>query len=137
MARAERIGWRVAVIAMLFVVSPLGPTPSALAAFLDPATASATFGTDTLAPPTNLSAGLCVTGFTASWTATTSTWRTGYEVQWKLSTSSTWNSATTTETSHTVSGLSLLNTYDVRVRAYYGATWKSTFAGPVNVFCTL
>jgi len=136
-ARAERIGWRAAVVAVLFVVSPLGPTPSALAAFLDPATASATFGTDTLAPPTNVTTSLCATGFTASWTATTSTWRTGYEVQWKLSTSGTWNSATTTGTSYTVSGLSLLNTYNVRVRAYFGANWKSTFAGPVDVFCTL
>lgn len=137
MARAEEIGWRVAVVAILLVVSPIGPTPSALASFLDSASATGTFAAATLAPPTNLTTNSCVTGFTASWKATTSTWRTGYEVQWKLSTSNTWNSATTTDTSYTVSGLSLLNTYNVRVRAFYGADWKSTFAGLVDVFCTL
>lgn len=114
------------------------PVQPAGATFSDPAAATASFTAAVLAPPTNLTLGLCVTGFTANWTATTSTWRTGYEVQWKKSTSGTWtNSATTNDTSHAISGLSLLTTYNVRVRAYFGANWKSTFAGPVSVFCTL
>lgn len=140
MASLDRYAWRVTVVALILTVSPLGPTPSALAAFLDPATATATFTAGTLQPPTGLSVGLCLVGSaTASWTASGGTVTpTGYEVQWKKSTVGTYaNSATTASTSFVITGLSILTTYNVRVRAYFGANWTSTFAGPVSVTCAL
>lgn len=139
MALLERHRWRIAVAAVVLTVCPLGPNPSALAAFLDPATAVATLATGTLQPPTNLSTTACVLGFTVMWTASAGPITpTGYEVQWKLSTSGSYtDSATTAGTSYAIGGLSVLNTYNVRVRAYLGANWTSVFAGPVSRFCPL
>ncbi|MEO6121281.1 MAG: fibronectin type III domain-containing protein, partial [Acidimicrobiales bacterium] len=75
-------------------------------------------------------------GFTVSWVH--SAVRDGYEVEWKASTSGTYtNFATTSSDFYAITGLSVLTTYDVRVRAYAGTNWKSGYAGPVSRFCPL
>jgi hypothetical protein len=75
---------RAVVGALLLVVAVGGP---ALGSFADSATAASTLRTTQLAAPTGLSAtGGCSTGIpklprvTLSWTATTSTFATGYDV---------------------------------------------------------
>lgn len=140
MIRLDGYAWRVTVVAMVLTVCPLGPTPSALAAFLDPATAAATFTAGTLQPPTGLSLGLCLLGSASvSWTASGGTITpTGYEVQWKRNQDTPWgNTKTVPGTSTSITGLNILTTYNVRVRALFGANWKSTFLGPSNVVCAL
>ena len=109
----------------------------AVASFLTGATATGTLSTDTLAPPANLTAGLCLLGsVTLSWTASASSWADGYEVRWGTSSTGpyTGGPVTTALTTTTVSGLSLLTTYHFVVRAYDG-NWRSTHAGPRSVAC--
>ncbi|MDP9387895.1 MAG: fibronectin type III domain-containing protein, partial [Actinomycetota bacterium] len=110
--------------------------PSALAAFHQSATATATLSTDTLAPPTDLTAGVCLLGsVTLSWTATPSTWADGYEVRWGTTSGGPYpNSATALTTSHAVTGLSLLTTYHFVVRASDG-NWRSSYTNQVSVLC--
>jgi hypothetical protein len=61
------------------VVLILAATPVTLARLVDSATPTATFATDTLAPPTSLTAA-AATGATLTWTPTVDTYASGYEV---------------------------------------------------------
>lgn len=142
MARIEQHAWRVTVVAMVLTLSPIGPTPSALAAFVDPATAGATLSTAVLASPSDLAAGTCLLGGVAlTWTATPSAWADGYEVWWGTTDGGSYTrSATTTGTSITVTDVyrSVLGTTNYfRVRAYKGANWKSAFSNQASALCLL
>ena len=109
----------------------------AAASFLTAATATGTLSTDTLAPPSNLTADLCLLGsVTLSWTASPSSWADGYEIRWGTSSSGpyTSGSATSALPTKTVTGLSLLTTYYFVVRSYDG-NWRSADAGPRSVTC--
>jgi hypothetical protein len=75
---------RAAVVAVLLVVAVAGP---AVGSFLDSATAASTLSTTQLAAPTGLTATAgCTTTIpklpkvTLSWTATTTTFATGYDI---------------------------------------------------------
>jgi hypothetical protein len=74
LSRAGVLAW----VGVLLVVTPVA------AAWLQSATATSTFSTTTLAAPTGLSATrgctLTVRHASLSWTATTSSWATGYVV---------------------------------------------------------
>lgn len=109
----------------------------ALASFLDGAGATTTLSTDTLAPPTNLTGGLCLLGaVTLSWTATPSSWADGYELRWGTASGGpyTAGSSTTVLATKTVTGLSLLTTYYFVVRAYDGS-WRSIETAQRAVAC--
>jgi hypothetical protein len=70
----------LALVAGLVALVSIGPTPTSLARFTDAAVSSGAIGSDTLAPPTGLSA----TGGTSvalAWTPTTDTYATGYDVR--------------------------------------------------------
>lgn len=136
----RRRGGRLAVVALTVVVAS-GPlavvgVPRALAAFATGATATGTLSTDTLAPPSNLSSGLCVVGaVTLSWTGTTSTWADGYELRWGTTSGGPYpNSTTSLTTTKLVSGLSILTTHYFVVRAYDGG-WRSAFTAQRAVGC--
>ncbi|MGQ0521233.1 MAG: fibronectin type III domain-containing protein [Actinomycetota bacterium] len=129
------------LVAMLAAVVMTGvsvvPARWALASFLDPATATSTMSTDTLAAPSNLTSGLCLLGsVTLSWTASPSTWADGYEVRWGTTSGGpyTTGSTTTALLTTTVTGLSILTTYYFVVRAYDGA-WRSPDAPQLAVPC--
>lgn len=115
----------------------IGTARLAPATFVTGATASGTLSTDTLVPPSNLSAGLCLLGsVTLTWTTSPSSWADGYEIRWGTSSSGPYNtgSAITALTTQTITGLSLLTTYHFVVRAYDG-NWRSVDAGPRSVTC--
>ena len=115
----------------------IGTARLALAAFATGAAATGTLSTDTLAPPSNLSAGLCLLGsVTLTWTASPSSWADGYEIRWGTSSTGPYSagSATTALTTATITGLSLLTTHHFVVRAYDG-NWRSADAGPRSVGC--
>ena len=117
------------------VLSVVG-VPQALASFVTGATATSTLSTDTLAPPSNLTAGLCLVGaVTLSWTATPSTWADGYELRWGTTSGGPYpNSTTILTTTKLVTGLSLLTTHYFVVRAYDGG-WRSSFTVQRSVGC--
>lgn len=137
-ARALARPGRAVLVALMIAVAVSVATASwALASFLDGATATATLSTDTLAPPSNLNAGLCLVGaVTLSWTATPSTWADGYEIRWGTTSGGpyTTGSATSVLPTTTVTGLSLLTTYYFVVRAYDG-NWRSAATAQRAVAC--
>lgn len=128
----------VATLATLVVTGVcLVPARWALASFLDPATATSTMSTDTLAAPSNLTSGLCLLGsVTLSWTATPSTWADGYEIRWGTTSGGPYTTGSTTSVlpTTTVTGLSILTTYHFVVRAYDGA-WRSPDTSQLTVSC--
>lgn len=123
------------VLSVVTAVS-IAPARRAVASFLDPASATATVSTDTLAAPTNLTAGLCLVGaVTLGWTAT-STWADGYEIRWGTSSGGPYSQGPVTSavTTQTVTGLSLLTTHYFVVRAVDGA-WRSPYSAERSVPC--
>lgn len=73
-------------------------------------------GGTTCATPNGLSAGSITTsGATLSWTAVTGA--SSYNVQYKLSSASTWTTTTSTSNSKTLSGLSAASVYNYQVQA--------------------
>ncbi len=115
----------------------IGTARVAVASFLNGATATGTLSTDTLEPPSNLTAGLCLVGsVTLTWTASPSSWADGYQIRWGTSSTGPYTAGpvTTALTTATVSGLSLLTTYHFVVRSYDG-NWRSVNAGPRSVGC--
>ena len=139
-ARAVWRRQRVAAAALVMtvttgVLSVVG-IPQALASFVTGATAASTLSTDTLAPPSNLTAGLCLVGsVTLSWTATPSSWADGYELRWGTTSGGPYpNSTTSLTTTKLVTGLSLLTTHHFVVRAYDGA-WRSVPTAQRSVSC--
>ena len=122
---------------LIAVVISVATAKWALASFLDGAGATSTLSTDTLAPPSNLTAGLCLLGsVTLDWTATSSAWADGYEVRWGTTSGGpyTTGSATSLLPTKTVTGLSLLTTYYFVVRAYDG-NWRSANTAQRTVAC--
>jgi hypothetical protein len=121
---------RAAIGALLLVVGVCGP---ALGSFADSATAASTVTTTSLAAPTGLSAtGGCSTGIpklprvTLSWTATTSTFATGYDVYRGLTAGSQTlltSISPRTLTSYVDSTAVLGTTYSYSVRTRY-ASWS-------------
>ena len=127
----------VLVALMIATLALVGTASWALASFLDGATATATLSTDTLAPPSGLTAGLCLLGaVTLNWTATPSAWADGYEVRWGKTSGGpyTTGSATSVLPTATVTGLSLFTTYYFVVRAYDG-NWRSANTAQRAVAC--
>ncbi|HVM03403.1 MAG TPA: fibronectin type III domain-containing protein [Acidimicrobiales bacterium] len=128
---------RWGAVAAAGAAAVLAAAPVAVASFAEGATAQATLATDTLQPPSGLTAGVCLLGsVTLSWTATPSTWADGYEVRWSTTSGGpyTAGSKTSATTSTVVSGLSLLTTYYFVVRAYDG-NWRSANSNQVTVSC--
>lgn len=126
-----------AILAALSAVTLSAATATlALASFADGADATATLSTDTLAPPGDLTADVCLLGsVTLSWTASPSAWADGYEVRWGTSSGGPYPSSTTSATtSAVVSGLALLTTHYFVVRAY-DASWRSTPTPELAVAC--
>lgn len=70
----------LALAGALLALVALGPASTSLAQFTDAATSTAALGSDTLAPPTALSA-LGGTSVTLAWTPTTDTYATGYDLR--------------------------------------------------------
>jgi hypothetical protein len=102
-------------------------------------------GTTTCAVPTGLSASsITSSGATLSWTAASGA--TSYNVQYKLSTATTWTTVTSTTTSKALTGLSASSTYNYQVStvcssgssAYSTASSFTTLAasGGTTLTCT-
>ncbi|MGH9179539.1 MAG: fibronectin type III domain-containing protein, partial [Acidimicrobiales bacterium] len=134
--RPVRSAWAASAVAAAALVA-VAPARWALASFVDPGAALATWSTDTLAAPSDLTSGLCLLGsVTLSWTATPSTWADGYEIRWGTTPGGpyTTGSATSVVTTAAITGLSLLTTYYFVVRAYDGG-WRSPFTPERAVAC--
>ena len=104
--------------------------------------ASTTFATTaagtSCGTPTNLAATPAVSSAQISWTAVGGA--VSYQIQWKLSTSSSWSSVVSVSTnSYTISGLVGLSTYSVRVAAVCSSATSSfattTFTTSGSVSC--
>lgn len=125
---------RPAALLWLALLLAVGP-PAAHAAFFDPATATTTFTTDTLAPPGALTAlGQCGPlqyEVALSWTPTPSTWADGYEVQMATSEAGPFTvvplpaGGDPLATSRVVGGLLASTRYWFRVTATHGG-WRSS-----------
>lgn len=76
----RRSGIGLALAAGLVAMVAIGPAPTSLARFTDAALSTGTLGSDTLAPPTALSA-TGGTSVTLAWTPTTDTYATGYDLR--------------------------------------------------------
>jgi hypothetical protein len=127
-----------AVISILALFALVSTTPTVSATFGRTTATNTALGGDTVAPATNFSAttrcSLAITKPVAdlSWTATTSGWADGYQIErWKgaiLETTVTINNpATTTYTDAVTGGLLTGTTYTWRITAKR-ASWKSTTA---------
>ncbi len=124
---------RATAALVLVAAATLGPAVAAFASFATSATAAHTLTSGTLEPPTslNVSTGcsLLVLGPKAdlSWTATPSTFASGYTVErWRGTTLE--NTTTVTpriQTTLTETGLRTGTSYTWRVRAFY-EQWTST-----------
>ena len=122
---------RAAVLGALALLVAVGaPT---LAADADSATAGSTFGTTSLAAPTGLSATAGCNGLAAkvtlSWTATASTYATGYDVYRAVGAGASTlltSVAGRTTTTYTDNAVSLLTTYTYVVRARYQSWSKAS-----------
>ena len=127
----SRIGSAAACLALL-VVATLASASVSLAAFTAQPQTTASFATDTLAPPTALSA---VGGTTAvlSWTATVQTYATGYHVYRAAALAGPYAllATVTPRTTTTYTDAPAVGTYYYTVRAYY-QSWESVDAGPVS-----
>lgn len=104
--------------------------------------ASASFATNaagtSCGTPTNLVATPAVSSAQVTWSAVGGA--VSYQIQWKLSTSSTWSSIVSVNTnSYTISGLVGSSTYNVRVAAVCSSTTSSfataTFTTSASVSC--
>lgn len=106
---------------------------SGTATYNSPITFTTTSNTTTCATPTNLAS----SATTAS--ATTVTWAvvsgaTGYNLQWKLNTASTWNTINNlTTTIYSLTGLSASTTYNIQVQAICSSTSTGAFSTPISV----
>lgn len=94
--------------------------------------ASASFATlaagTSCGTPTNLAATPAVSSAQMTWSAVGGA--VSYQIQWKLSTSSTWSSVVSTNTnSYNISGLIGASTYNVRVAAVCSSTTSSFVSG--------
>ncbi len=133
--RAARV-WRPWVAIALIVgvtVLAIGSTSSSLAASTSSAAATGTFTTDTLSPPTGLSAVGGVASIGLSWTATAKAWATGYHVYRATASGGPYSQIATvtprTAVSYTDTPADGIYWYTVRA-AYQG--WESVDAGPVS-----
>ncbi len=77
--------------------------------------------------------GISTTGATISWNAVSGA--TGYEMQYKLNSSSTWTTVSTTGTSSIVSGLTAGTLYNARVRTICGGN-ASAYSTAINFTTT-
>ena len=66
---------------------------------------------------------------TVSWTASTDAFVAYYELQWKVTTDSNYNSVNVNGTDHVISGVNTDKDYDIRVRAINGIGSKSSWLG--------
>ena len=134
-SRRRKLAGVVLVAVSMFAFSVVA-AQWALASFLDGGTATSTFSTDTLAPPSALTSNPCLAGTVElSWTATTSSWASGYELRWGTTSGGPYpNSTTTAGTSQLVLGLSLLTNHHFVVRAYHGS-WRSPYTPQRTVSC--
>jgi len=124
----------VAVTAALVVLSS---AQVARAAFTDASAAVTTYTADVLAPATNpaAAAGTCssVTGdrIVLSWTATTSTWATGYEIARSTTAGGPYTVVGTASgagtTTYTDAGLAFSTTYYYAIRSMRNS-WRGTNA---------
>lgn len=129
--RPPRARYALALVSAFGVVS-LGTASFSLAVFADTSSSSASFGTDTLSPPSGLSA----TGGTSgslSWTATPKTWATGYHVYRATALAGPYSqiATVTPRSSTTYADSPAAGTYWYIVRAYY-QSWESVGAGPAS-----
>ncbi len=124
--RCTRLG-RWAPTGLVPVALLLASTPAS-AAMSARATASATFASATLAPPTGLTftkaCGTTSSTVTLRWTATTSTYATGYLLTYTMNGGSSGTSPQTVTGRTTVTG-----TYPITNGATYVATLASTYRG--------
>jgi hypothetical protein len=113
----------VATVAVATLALASTPGPCAAAFSATTANSGSTFHATTISPPTSFSAS---TSCQLTWTATASTWATGYTIErWHsgvLQQTTTVTPATTA--SYTEHGL-VLSTYTWKIWAYKG-TWTST-----------
>lgn len=134
-ARPGRVrrAFALLVSAALLVI---GTAPASLAAFTGTQTSSASFGTDTLSPPTGLSATSGAT-ISLSWSATPKTWATGYHVYRATASAGPYSLVATVTPRTTVSATDAPadGTYYYTVRAYFQG-WESTAAGPASATAT-
>ncbi len=126
-----RVGRVAALLAVLLAVSP-GVASFSLAALSDADPTTATFSTDTLAPPT----GLSVTGGATAvldWTATTDTYASGYDVYRATALAGPYSqvASVTPRTTVTYADSPSAGTWWYTVRAWY-QSWESVDAGPVS-----
>lgn len=130
-----RVGLRAvrapALLAVLLAVS-LGLASFSLATLSDADTTTATFSTDTLAPPT----GLSVTGGATAvlnWTATAATYASGYNVYRATALAGPYSqvAAVAPRTTVTYTDSPPAGTWWYTVRAYY-QSWESVDAVPVS-----
>lgn len=106
--------------------------PLSLARLTSSRTGSGSFTTDTLSPPTGLSAsgGMSIV---LSWTATPKTWATGYHVYRATASGGPYSlvATVTPRTTVTATDTPADGTYWYTVMAYY-QSWESAAAGPVS-----
>lgn len=124
------------------VVLVLGATSVALAAYTSSPTATGTYSTGTVSPPTSLAAaaGPCTVGVSASipltWTASASAWADGYEVQRSLVSGGPYTSVATVSgagtTTYTDGPLTFSTTYYYVVRTTKAA-WRSVASNQASL----
>jgi hypothetical protein len=73
--------------------------------------------------------GSLVPALAVNWTASTDAFVSYYEVQWKLTTDSNYNSINVNSTDYLITGAYVGNDYDIRVRAVNGISSKSSWLG--------
>ncbi len=88
--------------------------------------------TATCDPPNNLAAGATSTSsIDLSWSTTTNA--TSYTIEYKMTSSSTWSSISTSSLAYTINGLSQNTSYNIRVKAACGATQTSGYSNEITV----
>ena len=129
--RTSRPG-RAALLVTAVALLALGAVPVSLARLTSSRASSGSFTTDTLSPPTGLSAS-GGTSIVLSWTATPKTWATGYHVYRATASGGPYSlvATVTPRTTVTATDSPADGTYWYTVRAYY-QSWESTDAGPVS-----
>jgi hypothetical protein len=131
--RPVALRWiRAAVLLAGGLAIGLGSARLSLALATDSAPATAAVTTDTLLPPTGLSA---TGGLTASlaWTATTKTWATGYHIYRATASAGPYSlvGSVTPRTTLSYADSPSGGTYYYKVRAYF-QSWESVDAGPAS-----
>jgi hypothetical protein len=83
-------------------------------------------------PPTNLAAGSITTStIDISWSSTTNA--TAYTIEYKLTSTSTWTIATTSNLTYNINSLSQNTAYNIRVKASCGASQSSSYSNEITV----